>query len=189
MQNKNVMIIGGAVVLGVGAFILMGGLNASTPTTAPVAETKTTPTVLGVSTTTTEIATTTVVVATTTNSNIKTKMTEQNIGGMIIVDEVVGTGAMAVAGDNVTVDYVGMLTNGTVFDASKKRGNAGFTFTLGAGQVIKGWDLGVAGMKIGGKRKLTIPADMAYGNQVVGGGLIPANSTLIFEVELLKTGK
>lgn len=115
-------------------------------------------------------------------------MTEQNIGGMIIVDEVVGTGATATAGDNVTVDYVGMLTNGTVFDASKKRGNEGFTFSLGAGQVIKGWDVGVAGMKVGGKRKLTIPADMAYGDQAVG-GVIPANSTLVFEVELRSTGK
>lgn len=115
-------------------------------------------------------------------------MTEQNIGGMIVVDEVVGTGAVATAGDNVTVDYVGSLTNGTVFDASKNRGNQGFTFTLGAGQVIKGWDLGVAGMKVGGKRKLTIPSDMAYGNQAVG-GVIPANSTLVFEVELRSTGR
>ena len=121
-------------------------------------------------------------------ANTNKNMAEQNIGGMIIVDEVVGTGAMAVPGDSVTVDYVGSLTNGTVFDASKNRGNAGFTFSLGAGQVIKGWDLGVAGMKVGGKRKLTIPADMAYGNQAVG-GVIPANSTLVFEVELLKTGR
>lgn len=121
-------------------------------------------------------------------SNSNKTMTEQNIGGMIIVDEVVGTGATATAGDNVTVDYVGMLTNGTVFDASKNRGTQGFSFTLGAGQVIKGWDVGVAGMKVGGKRKLTIPADMAYGNQAVG-GVIPANSTLVFEVELRSTGK
>jgi FKBP-type peptidyl-prolyl cis-trans isomerase len=122
------------------------------------------------------------------NSNTNKNMADQNIGGMVIVDEVIGTGATATAGDNVTVDYVGMLTNGTVFDASKNRGNTGFTFTLGAGQVIKGWDVGVAGMKVGGKRKLTIPADMAYGNQAVG-GVIPANSTLVFEVELRSTGK
>ena len=115
-------------------------------------------------------------------------MTEQNIQGMTVLDEVVGTGDEAKAGDNVTVDYVGSLTNGTVFDASKNRGNEGFTFTLGAGQVIKGWDLGVAGMKVGGKRKLTIPADLAYGNQAVG-GVIPANSTLVFEVELRSTGR
>jgi FKBP-type peptidyl-prolyl cis-trans isomerase len=187
MQNKNGLIIGGAIVIGLGAYFLMGGPDAS-PTTQLV-DTK--PKTEDVSTSTEQLkATSTQPVKNTTTTKIitKTKMTEQNIGGMIVVDEVVGTGATAVAGDSVTVDYVGMLTTGTVFDASKKRGNAGFTFTLGAGQVIKGWDLGVAGMKVGGKRKLTIPADMAYGNQAVG-GVIPANSTLIFEVELLKTGK
>lgn len=99
-------------------------------------------------------------------------------------DEVVGTGAIAAAGDQVTVNYVGMLPDGTVFDASAKHGQP-FTFTLGAGQVIKGWDTGVAGMKVGGKRQLIIPPALAYGNQAVG-GVIPANATLIFEVELLK---
>jgi len=122
------------------------------------------------------------------NSNTNTKMTEQNIGGMIVVDEVVGTGATAIAGDTVTVQYVGSLTNGKVFDASRNHGDKGFSFALGAGQVIKGWDLGVAGMKVGGKRKLTIPSDMAYGNRAMGDA-IPANSTLVFEVELLKVGK
>lgn len=106
-----------------------------------------------------------------------------------VVDEVVGTGTEAKAGDSVTVQYVGSLMNGTVFDASRSHGDQGFTFTLGAGQVIKGWDMGVAGMKVGGKRKLTIPASLAYGDQSVGGGLIPANSSLIFEVELIKVGK
>lgn len=115
-------------------------------------------------------------------------MTEQNIGGMIVVDEVVGTGAEATKGNDVTVHYVGTLTDGTMFDASRNHGNNGFTFTLGAGQVIKGWDVGVLGMKVGGKRKLTIPSDMAYGNQAIG-GIIPANATLVFEVELLKVGK
>ena len=118
-----------------------------------------------------------------TNTNTTMNATE-----LKMEDEVVGTGDVAKAGDNVTVHYVGMLTNGTVFDASRNRGDGGFTFALGAGQVIKGWDMGVAGMKVGGKRKLTIPADLAYGDQAVG-GVIPANSTLIFEVELLKTGK
>jgi peptidylprolyl isomerase/FKBP-type peptidyl-prolyl cis-trans isomerase FkpA len=138
-----------------------------------------------VATTSKEVATTNTI----TNITTKNNMNEQKIGGMVVVDEVVGTGATAVAGDKVTVDYVGSLTNGKVFDASKPRGDQGFSFTLGAGQVIKGWDLGVAGMKVGGKRKLTIPADMAYGSQDVGNGLIPANSTLIFEVELRSTGK
>lgn len=120
-----------------------------------------------------------------TNTNkLKTKMTE-----LKIEDSVVGGGTEAKAGDSVTVHYVGSLTNGTVFDASKNHGNDGFTFTLGAGQVIKGWDLGVAGMKVGGKRKLSIPSALAYGDQAVGGGLIPANSDLIFEVELIKVGK
>ncbi len=108
-----------------------------------------------------------------------------NTTELIIEDEVVGGGEEAKAGDIVTVRYVGTLTDGAMFDASHNRGDEGFTFLLGKGQVIKGWDVGVAGMKVGGRRKLTIPADMAYGNRAVG-GVIPANSTLIFEVELLK---
>lgn len=106
-------------------------------------------------------------------------------------DEVVGTGATATTGDTVTVNYVGALTNGTVFDASAKHqnpdGSYGFTFQLGAGQVIKGWDMGVVGMKEGGRRKLVIPATLAYGSQDYGP--IPANSTLIFEIELVKVQK
>jgi peptidylprolyl isomerase len=98
-------------------------------------------------------------------------------------DLVVGTGAEAKPGDAVTVNYVGMLTNGTVFDASANHGTTGFTFNLGAGQVIKGWDEGVAGMKVGGKRELVIPPSLGYGAQSVGS--IPANSVLVFEVELL----
>lgn len=115
-----------------------------------------------------------------------TNMTQTT--GLGIVDEVIGNGKEAKTGELVTVDYVGYLTDGTVFDASKKHGNQGFSFTLGAGEVIKGWDVGVVGMKVGGKRKLTIPADMAYGNQAIG-GIIPANSTLVFEIELLKVGE
>lgn len=129
-----------------------------------------------------EVAPTTEEIKINTNKNM-TQITE-----LKIEDEVVGTGAEAKVGDNVTVNYVGSLMNGTIFDASKNHGDQGFTFTLGAGQVIKGWDVGVAGMKVGGKRKLTIPSLMAYGNQAVG-GVIPANSDLIFEVELLRTGK
>lgn len=103
-----------------------------------------------------------------------------------IEDLKVGTGAEAVAGKRVTVHYVGTLTTGAKFDSSRDRGE-GFTFGLGAGQVIKGWDQGVAGMKIGGLRKLTIPPELGYG----AGGyppVIPPNSTLIFEVELLSVG-
>ena len=99
-------------------------------------------------------------------------------------DTVIGTGAEAKTGDTVTVNYVGMLPDGTVFDASKNHGTTGFTFPLGGGQVIKGWDQGVVGMKVGGHRRLIIPADLAYGNQAVG-GVIPANATLVFDIELL----
>ena len=105
---------------------------------------------------------------------------------LIIEDEKVGTGTEAKAGDSVTVQYVGTLTNGMVFDASRNHGEQGFTFMLGRGEVIKGWDQGVAGMKVGGKRKLTIPSDLAYGNRAVG-DVIPANATLVFEVELIGT--
>lgn len=102
---------------------------------------------------------------------------------LTIEDKVVGTGAEAVAGKTVTVHYLGMLPDGTVFDGSKKRGQP-FTFTLGAGQVIQGWDQGVAGMKVGGTRQLIIPPDLAYGSQGAGAA-IPPNATLIFQVELL----
>lgn len=101
-----------------------------------------------------------------------------------IEDEKIGTGDAAVAGKSVTVNYLGTLTNGTKFDSSYDR-NQPFTFSLGAGEVIKGWDQGVAGMKVGGKRKLTIPPDLGYGPQGAP-PVIPGNATLIFEVELLK---
>jgi peptidylprolyl isomerase/FKBP-type peptidyl-prolyl cis-trans isomerase FkpA len=100
-----------------------------------------------------------------------------------IEDTKVGTGAEAVAGKSVTVHYTGWLTNGTKFDSSKDRGEP-FLFRLGAGEVIKGWDQGVVGMKVGGVRKLTIPASLGYGTRGAG-GVIPPNATLVFEVELL----
>jgi len=108
-------------------------------------------------------------------------------GTLVVQDLVVGTGAVAVTGDVVTVNYVGTLTNGTKFDSSYDR-NQPFTFRLGAGAVIAGWDQGVVGMKVGGKRRLTIPPSLGYGSQA--NGPIPANSTLVFEIELLSiTGK
>jgi peptidylprolyl isomerase/FKBP-type peptidyl-prolyl cis-trans isomerase FkpA len=105
---------------------------------------------------------------------------------LIMEDLVVGTGTAAAAGQKVTVHYTGWLTNGTKFDSSKDRGDP-FVFPLGKGQVIKGWDQGVQGMKVGGKRKLTIPPEMGYGSRGAG-GVIPPNATLVFEVELLGVG-
>src|SRR5512140_1392500 len=95
----------------------------------------------------------------------------------------VGSGTEAAAGNTVTVHYVGTLTNGSKFDSSRDRGE-GFTFKLGAGQVIKGWDQGVAGMKVGQLRKLTIPPELGYGARGFP-PVIPPNATLVFEVELL----
>jgi FKBP-type peptidyl-prolyl cis-trans isomerase len=112
---------------------------------------------------------------------------KMNKEGVQIEDKIVGTGDAATSGQSVTVHYTGTLTDGKKFDSSVDRGQP-FTFVLGSGMVIKGWDIGVEGMKPGGKRVLTIPADKAYGDKAVGNGLIPANSTLIFEVELLKVG-
>ena len=102
-------------------------------------------------------------------------------GGLKKTDVVVGKGPVAKAGDRVVVEYTGKLTNGKQFDSSI--GRAPFSFTLGAGEVIKGWDLGVAGMRVGGKRKLTIPSSLGYGAQG-SPPVIPPNATLVFDVEL-----
>lgn len=103
--------------------------------------------------------------------------------GLVYEDTVVGDGAAAQAGRTVVVHYTGWLTDGTKFDSSKDRDDP-FSFPLGRGRVIAGWDEGVEGMKIGGTRKLTIPAKLGYGERGAG-GVIPPNATLVFEVELL----
>lgn len=109
---------------------------------------------------------------------------EITASGLRITDLVEGTGAEATSGQTVVVHYRGTLEDGRQFDASYDRGTP-FSFPLGAGRVIKGWDEGVQGMKVGGKRKLVIPPDLGYGTRGAG-GVIPPNATLIFEVELLE---
>ena len=104
-------------------------------------------------------------------------------GELIIEDLKVGEGSEVVKYNIVTVNYTGWLTDGTKFDSSLNPGRSPFRFTVGGGQVIKGWDEGLIGMKAGGKRKLTIPPSMGYGNQDMG--VIPPNSTLVFEIDLL----
>jgi len=104
--------------------------------------------------------------------------------GLKYQDTVEGTGAVAAAGQTAVVHYTGWLTDGTKFDSSKDR-NQPFSFSLGKGMVIRGWDEGVVGMKIGGTRKLTIPPQLGYG-AAGAGGVIPPNATLVFEVELLE---
>lgn len=113
------------------------------------------------------------------------------VDALKVIERKIGTGATAANGKSVSVHYTGWLyaptapdQKGKKFDSSRDRGDA-FTFPLGGGRVIQGWDQGVAGMKVGGSRTLIIPAALAYGSRSVGNGLIPANSTLLFDVELV----
>ena len=105
--------------------------------------------------------------------------------GLLIEDLVIGDGSEAKDYNKVVVNYTGKLEDGSVFDSSLNPGRSPFTFTLGAGSVIKGWDQGLKDMKVGGKRKLTIPPELAYGSNGAGSA-VPPNATLIFEVELLE---
>jgi FKBP-type peptidyl-prolyl cis-trans isomerase FkpA len=112
--------------------------------------------------------------------------TTKTASGLTIEELEPGAGDEAKAGHKVSVHYTGWLTSGTKFDSSHDRKEA-FSFSLGRGQVIRGWDEGVQGMKVGGKRKLTIPPELGYGARGAG-GVIPPNATLVFEVQLLKVG-
>ena len=114
------------------------------------------------------------------------KQEQTEVKDLQIEDIKVGDGAEAKAGDFVRVHYTGTLTSGKQFDSSRDR-NYPFEFQLGAGEVIEGWDKGVAGMKVGGQRKLTIPSKMGYGSRDMGA--IPPNSTLLFDVELIEIVK
>lgn len=107
--------------------------------------------------------------------------------GLQYIDQVEGTGAQPQPGQTVVVHYTGTLEDGTKFDSSRDR-NRPFSFPLGAGRVIKGWDEGIATMKVGGQRRLIIPPDLGYGARGAG-GVIPPNATLIFDVELLRIGR
>jgi FKBP-type peptidyl-prolyl cis-trans isomerase FkpA len=121
------------------------------------------------------------------NSQSSTGDTVEKIttdSGLQYEDLVLGSGQEAKAGDTVVVNYTGWLTDGTKFDSSLDR-NQPFSFTLGQGDVIQGWDEGVAGMQVGGKRRLTIPPELGYGSRGAG-GVIPPDATLVFEVELLE---
>ena len=118
---------------------------------------------------------------------IKAGKTVTTASGLKYIDQVVGKGASPVAGKQVKVHYTGTLENGTKFDSSVDRKQP-FDFVIGVGQVIPGWDEGVMSMKVGGKRKLIIPAKLGYGARGAG-GVIPPNATLLFDVELLGVGK
>lgn len=118
------------------------------------------------------------------NMEQKNMIQELKEQGLLKIEDLkIGDGAEAHLGNTLSMNYLGTLTNGTKFDSSYDRGKP-FNFQIGAGQVIPGWDIGILGMKVGGKRKLTIAPPLAYGDRAVG--TIPANSTLIFEVELLE---
>jgi FKBP-type peptidyl-prolyl cis-trans isomerase len=119
-----------------------------------------------------------------TNSNTAKMKNISTVAGLEIYQMTPGNGAEAKSGQQIAVHYTGTLASGKKFDSSVDRGEP-IVFTLGIGQVIKGWDLGILGMKVGEKRQLVISPELGYGAQDVGGGLIPPNSTLIFQVELV----
>lgn len=160
MSNRNIAITLLIVVVGIGLFATYRSKQPQTATGDAAESWQTLQSTLGAKTTTMETV---------------TELKKEDIRE--------GTGNEAVSGKEVTVHYTGTLTDGSKFDSSKDGGEP-FVFNLGAGQVIKGWDQGVVGMKVGGIRKLTIPSELGYGSRGAA-PVIPPNATLVFEVELL----
>lgn len=169
-QTKNVFFIAGVlafITLGLLAISFIGNSSTAQTTTQQSAAPAPLPGV------------TSAAPAANTNTNAAT-----TASGLKIIDQVVGTGPQPQAGQTVIVNYTGYLDNGTKFDSSYDR-NQPFEFVLGAGQVIRGWDEGISSMHVGGKRRLVIPPELAYGAQGAGNGAIPPNSRLTFDVELV----
>lgn len=173
-------ILGYVVLVGVATSVIIYVLNYTNKNTVEVLPTSSPKQVVAESSPKSDNMTTDRTADKTVNTKKMADVTE-----LKIEDLKVGTGAEAVAGKKITVNYTGTLIDGTKFDSSLNPGRTPFEFNLGAGQVIEGWDKGFAGMKVGGKRRLTIPSSMGYGSQGAG-GIIPPNATLIFEVELLE---
>jgi len=165
VSQSKIMIVLGVVALGVVALVFFGNFGSPISKDVEIGEVQTTQEELP-----TEV-----------KGEEDEKMTVEELQ---IEDIVIGEGQEATAGAQITVNYSGTLTDGSKFDSSYDREEP-FTFIFGVGQVIPGWDKGLLGMKVGGKRKLTIPSDLAYG-EAGAGDVIPPNSTLIFEVELLE---
>ncbi|AFZ02321.1 FKBP-type peptidyl-prolyl cis-trans isomerase [Calothrix sp. PCC 6303] len=154
--------------------------TSATVTASPTATVTAAPTVTATAT----VTATPIVTATATPTSAEgSKKVVTTASGLKYTDVKVGTGATPKTGQTVTVHYVGTLENGTKFDSSRDRGQP-FDFTIGKGEVIKGWDEGLSTMKVGGRRNLIIPAKLGYGEQGAGGA-IPPNATLLFDVELL----
>lgn len=182
MQKVVMAGVGVAIVIAIIGFVVFKGNP--TPTSTPTPNTASLATTLPTSTPITSPAPSGKGATITPSATPKIVM---NKDGFIIEDITDGTGDVAVSGKMITVNYKGTLTNGKQFDSSYDHGTP-FSFQLGAGDVIKGWDQGFAGMKVGGKRKLTIPPELGYGVNGAGAS-IPPNATLIFEVELLKVAQ
>jgi FKBP-type peptidyl-prolyl cis-trans isomerase len=170
-QNKNVLFIAGVlafITLGLFAISFIGNRPTTQAATTTQQSAAAPPPLPGVTS-----------AAPAANTNAAT-----TASGLQIIDQVVGTGAQPQAGQTVVVNYTGYLDNGTKFDSSFDR-NQPYEFVLGAGQVIRGWDEGISTMKVGGKRRLIVPPELAYGAQGAGNGVIPPNARLTFDVELV----